>query len=173
MVVRYAIAVLLGLLIYHLFFKPKISERVEVVETFKVDTVYLYVRDTIRINRTRVQIEYVTDTVIEKQSFPINRFTGLESTLYGDIGYTGLVAGHFLNLQLNTNLKFPTLETTINREKTVTRVIKARGLYVGGSVSDQIQYSAGASYLDNVWLFDYRYDVGLGSHSIGIKRKIF
>lgn len=173
MVVRYAIAVLSGLLIYHLFFKPEISERVEVVETLKVDTVYLYARDTITIDRTRVQIEYVTDTVIEKQSFPINRFTGLESTLYGDIGYTGLVAGHFLNMQLNTNFKFPSLETTINRETTRTRVIKPRGLYIGGSVSDQIQYSAGASYLDNVWLFDYRYDVGVKSHSIGIKRKIF
>ena len=173
MVIRYAIAVILGLAIYHFFLRPEISERVEVVETFKVDTVYIEVRDTIRIDRTQVQIEYVTDTVIQTQSFPINRFTGLEPTLYGDIRYTGLVAGHFLNMQLNTNFRIPQVTNTINREKTVTRVINPRGMYIGGSVSDQIQFSAGASYLDNLWLFDYWYDFSVGSHSVGVKRKVF
>ena len=171
--ISFAIGLILGLLIYRTFFYPDFTERVEVVERVTVDTVYLEVRDTIRIERTRVRIEYVTDTIIQDLRFPINRFSGLESTLYGDIKYTGLVAGHFLNLDLTTNFRIPQINQTIERERTIIRTIRSRGLYVGGAVSDQVQWSVGASYLDNLWMFDYRYDVGIGSHSLGVKRKVF
>jgi hypothetical protein len=171
--ISFAIGLILGLLIYRTFFYPDFTERVEVVERVTVDTVYLEVRDTIRIERTRVRIEYVTDTIIQDLRFPINRFSGLESTLYGDIKYTGLVAGHFLNLDLTTNFRIPQINQTIERERTIIRTIRSRGLYVGGAVSDQVQWSVGASYLDNLWMFDYRYDVGIGSQSLGVKRKVF
>jgi hypothetical protein len=171
--ISFAIGLILGLLIYRTFFYPDFTERVEVVERVTVDTVYKEVRDTIRIDRTRVRIEYVTDTIIQDLRFPINRFSGLESTLYGDIKYTGLVAGHFLNLDLTTNFRIPQINQTIERERTIIRTIRSRGLYVGGAVSDQVQWSVGASYLDNLWMFDYRYDVGIGSHSLGVKRKVF
>jgi hypothetical protein len=171
--ISFAIGLILGLIIYRAFFYPDFTERVEVVERVTVDTVYLEVRDTIRIDHHSVKTVYLRDTIIQEQSFPINRFSGLESTLYGDIGYTGLVAGHFLNLNLTTNFRIPQINQTIERERTITRTIRPRGLYLGGSVSDQVQWSAGASYLDNLWLFDYRYDVGIGSHSLGVKRKVF
>jgi hypothetical protein len=171
--ISFAIGLILGLIIYRTFFYPDFTERVEVVERVTVDTVYKEVRDTIRIERTRVRIEYVTDTIIQEQSFLINRFSGLESTLYGDIKYTGLVAGHFLKMDLTTNFRIPQVNQTIERERTITRTIRPRGLYLGGSVSDQVQWSAGASYLDNLWMFDYRYEVGMQSHSIGVKRKVF
>jgi hypothetical protein len=171
--ISFAIGLILGLLIYRTFFYPDFTERVEVVERVTVDTVYKEVRDTIRIERTQVRIEYVTDTIIQDLRFPINRFSGLESTLYGDIKYTGLVAGHFLKLDLTTNFRIPQINQTIERERTITRTIRPRGLYLGGSVSNQVQWSAGASYLDNLWMFDYRYDVGIGSHSLGVKRKVF
>jgi hypothetical protein len=171
--ISFAIGLILGLLIYRTFFYPDFTERVEVVERVTVDTVYLEVRDTIRIERTRVRIEYVTDTMIRDLRFPINRFSGLESTLYGDIKYTGLVSGHFLKLDLTTNFRIPQINQTIERERTIIRTIRSRGLYVGGAVSDQVKWSAGASYLDNLWIFDYRYDVGIGSHSLGVKRKVF
>jgi hypothetical protein len=171
--ITFAIGLILGLIIFRAFFYPDFTERVEVVERVTVDTVYVQVRDTIRIDRTRVRIEYVTDTMIQKQNFPINRFSGLESTLYGDIKYTGLVAGHFLKLDLTTNFRIPQINQTIERERTIIRTIRPRGLYVGGAVSDQVEWSAGASYLDNLWLFDYRYDVGIGSHSLAVKRKVF
>jgi len=172
-VIYFIVGVGLGLLIYRTFFFPEFTERVEYIETIKVDTVYKQVRDTIRITQERVRIEYIRDTIIEKQGFPITRFSGLESTLYGDIGYTGLVAGHFLKLGLTTNFRIPQINQTIERERTVSRTVKPRGLYVGGSVSDQVQWSGGASYVDNLWLFDYRYDVGVGSNSLGVKRKVF
>jgi hypothetical protein len=171
--ISFAIGLILGLIIYRTFFYPDFTERVEVVERVTVDTVYKEVRDTIRIERTQVRIEYVTDTIIQDLRFPINRFSGLESTLYGDIKYTGLVAGHFLKLDLTTNFRIPQINQTIERERTITRTIRPRGLYLGGSVSNQVQWSAGASYLDNLWMFDYRYDVGIGSHSLGVKRKVF
>jgi hypothetical protein len=171
--IAFAIGLILGLIIFRTFFYPDFTESVEVVERVTVDTVYVEVRDTIRIKHTDVQIEYIRDTIIQNVLMPINRFSGLEPTLYGDIGYTGLVAGHFLNMDLTTNFRIPQIKHTIERDRKVSRTVKPRGLYVGGSVSDQVQWSAGASYLDNLWMFDYRYDVGIGSHSLGVKRKVF
>jgi hypothetical protein len=168
-----AIGLILGLIIFRAFFYPDFTESIEVEERVTVDTVYVEVRDTIRIERRDVQIEYIRDTIIQEQSFPINQFSGLKPTLYGDIGYMGLVAGHFLNLDLTTNFRIPQINQTIERDRKVSQTVKPRGLYVGGSVSDHVQWSAGASYLDNLWLFDYRYDVGIGSHSVGVKRKVF
>ena len=172
-IIYISIGLIFGLIIFRTFFYPDFTESIEVVERVKVDTVYVEVRDTIRIERRDVQIQYIRDTVILHQRLPINQFSGLKPTLYGDIGYTGLVAGHFLNMDITTNFRIPQINQTIERDRTVTRTVKPRGLYVGGSVSDQVQWSAGASYVDNLWLFDYRYDVGVGSHNIGVKRKIF
>jgi hypothetical protein len=167
------IGAIAGFIICYMFFFPDITERVEYSEKIQIDTVYQEVRDTIRIDHHSVKTVYLRDTIIQERSFPINRFSGLESTLYGDIGYSGLVAGHFLNLDLTTNFKIPQITNTIERETIRTRTINPKGLYLGGSVSDQVQFSAGASYLDNKWMFDYRYDRGIQSHSIGVKRKIF
>jgi len=174
---RYLIIFIVGVLIgsglTRWIFWPEITETVRTVETIKTDTLYQTYRDTIRIERERIQEVYVRDTVIKTVRLPINRFSGLEPTLFGDISYTGLVAGHFLKMELNTNFKVPELTHRIERETTSTKVIKKRGLYFGGSVSDAVQWSVGASYLDNLWLFDYRYDIGIKSHSVGLKRKIW
>lgn len=170
---RYFAAAIAGALISRLLFWPEITERIEILETVRTDTVYQTYRDTIRIERERVREVYMRDTVIKTVRLPINRFSGLEPTIFGDVSYTGLVAGHFLKMELNTNFKVPELKTTINRETIKTRVIKPRGLYVGGSVSDQIDFSAEAAYLDNNWLFNYRYKIGTKSHSIGVKMKVW
>lgn len=174
---RYIIILIAGVLIGGILTKwlfwPEITETVRTIETIRTDTVFKTYRDTIRIERERVKEVYVKDTVIQTVRLPINRFSGLEPTIFGDVSYTGLVAGHFLKMELNTNFKIPELMHRIERETIKKRVIEPRGLYVGGSVSNRLGLSAGASYLDNNWLFDYQYQFGIQSHLFGLKRRIW
>jgi hypothetical protein len=181
----------LGLLIYRTFFYPEFTERVEVEERVTVDSTYFEFKEkydsiaSIRIDlsdsiekylsKIPPEIIIVHDSVFIDKPFyaPLRRFTGSQPFLYGNTTYDALVAGELLNISLENDFRIPQVKQTIERERTVTRTIRSRGLYVGGAVSDQVQWSAGASYLDNLWMFDYRYDVGIGSHSVGVKRKVF
>jgi hypothetical protein len=190
-IINIAIGLILGLLIYRTFFYPDFTERVEVVERVTVDSTYFEYKEkydsiaSIRIDlsdsiekylsKIPPEIIIVHDSVFIDKPFyaPLRRFKGSQPFLYGNTTYNALVAGEMLNISLENDFRIPQINYTIERDRKVSRTVKPRGLYVGGSVSDQVQWSAGASYLDNLWMFDYRYDVGIGSHSVGVKRKVF
>jgi len=190
-IINIAIGLILGLLIYRTFFYPEFTERVEVVERVTVDSTYFEYKEkydsiaSIRIDlsdsiekylsKIPPEIIIVHDSVFIDKPFyaPLRRFKGSQPFLYGNTTYNALVAGEMLNISLENDFRIPQINYTIERDRKVSRTVKPRGLYVGGSVSDQVQWSAGASYLDNLWMFDYRYDVGIGSHSVGVKRKVF
>ncbi len=170
---RYFAAALAGALAARLLFWPEVTERVEITETVRTDTVYRTYRDTVRIEREQVREVFVKDTVIKTVRLPINRFSGLEPTLFGDVSYTGLVAGHFLSMELNTNFKVPELTHRIEREVNRTRVLKTRGLFVTGSVNSRFNYSAGLLYQNGHSIFGYEYNFPDRSHRIKAGVRIF
>lgn len=118
-----------------------------------------------------VIIEHDSVFIDKPFSAPLRRFTGSQPFLYGNTTYNAIVAGELINIGIENDFNIPQVTHTITKE--TTKIINPKGLYVGGSISDQIVPSLGASYLNNKWLFDYRYDVPMKSHSIGFKFKVF
>ena len=154
---RLIIAFIVGFAVAFLFFKPETVEKVVETIEIKTDTVYREVRDTIRVPYDRIKTVYLRDTVILNRSYPLNRFSGLEPVLYGDIGYLGLVAGHLLKIDLTTNFRIPEITNTINRETTRTVIQKAKGLYGTGGINSEFNFGVGATYLNDKSLIGVEY----------------
>lgn len=168
-----SIGIIIGFALAFLFFKPEIIEKVEVIETVRTDTVYQTVRDTIKLTRDRINHVYLRDTIIKEQVFNLNRFNGLEPTLFGDVSYNGLVAGELLKLNMSTDFNIPNIENTITRTETKTVVQKPKGLYGTGGVNSSFEYSVGVMYLNDRSLFGYEYNVPTGSHSLKVGFLVF
>ncbi|WP_114752281.1 hypothetical protein [Pleomorphovibrio marinus] len=165
--------VVMGFAICWVFFKPNYIENIEIVEDIQIDTVYLEYRDTIFIPQDSLIFEYIRDTVILDITYPINRYRGLEATLFGDIGYNALVAGSLLNLELTPNWSIPQIENTITRTETRTIIQKPKGLYLEGGISSQFNYKIGATYLNDRSLFGYEYQPDLNVHWVKTGFKIW
>jgi len=183
------IGIAVGIFIMKMFFWPEIT--VIEKETIVIDSTYVEYKEryeSLEKNRISLSdsIEFYKDlydipanviirhdTVFKYKPFeaPLRRFKGSQPFLYGNTTYNAVVAGELINIAIENDFKIPHITNTITKE--TTKIIHPRGLYLGGSVSDNIDFSAGASYLDNKWLFDYNYNVMMKSHSIGVKRKIF
>lgn len=112
------IGAIIGAAIIYFFFWPEFTEKIEVVEVVKTDTLYITVTDTIEVSHERIKHVYLRDTIIKEQVLNLSRFNGLEATTFGDIQYYGLVAGQLLNLSLRTDFKIPQIENTITRTET-------------------------------------------------------
>ena len=172
-ILTHILTALIGAVILYSFFWPSITEKIEVVESVKTDTVYIEHRDSIFIPVERLVYEHVRDTVIMERNYPINRYKGLEATLFGDIGYNALVAGKMLNLTLTPNFSVPKVTNTINRTETRTFIKRPKGLYGVGGVGSDFNYSVGAIYLNDKSLFGYNYQPQTGIHSISAGFKLF
>lgn len=183
------IGVAIGISIMKFFFWPEVT--VIEKETITTDSTYVEYKERydslerIRFNLSD-SIEYykelydipaevivVHDSVFIDKPFyaPLRRFEGSQPFLYGNTTYNALVAGELLNIKLENDFKIPQITSTITRE--TTKIIHPRGLYLGGSVSGQVNFSAGATYLNKDWMFDYQYNLTIKSHEIGIKRKVW
>lgn len=167
------ISFIVGFAIAFLFFKPETIEKEVTVETIKTDTVYIEVRDTIIVPYERIRTVSLRDTVILNRPYPLNRFSGLEPVLYGDVGYSGLVAGHLLNIDLTTNFRIPEITNTIHRETTKTVIQKAKGLYGTGGINSKFNFSVGATYLNDKSLIGYEYQPQINVHSVKVGFKLF
>lgn len=183
------IGIAIGIAIMKFFFWPEVT--VIEKETITVDSTYVEYKekyDSLEMIRYNLSdsIEYykelynippevviVHDSVFIDKPFyaPLRRFNGSQVFLYGNTTYNALVAGELLNIKIENDFNIPHITNTITKE--TVKVIHPKGLYLGGSVSDQINFSAGATYLDNNWMFDYQYNMTLKSHQIGIKRKVW
>jgi len=183
------IGVATGMFLMKFFFWPEVT--VIEKETIVIDSTYVEYKekyDSISLERISLSdsIEFykdlydipanvvlVHDTVFQNKPFeaPLKRFSGSQPFLYGNTTYDAIVAGEMLNISIENDFKIPHITNTITKE--TTKIIHPKGLYLGGSVSDKINFSAGATYLDNNWMFGYDYSVTMKSHSIGIKRKVF
>jgi hypothetical protein len=188
-------AFILGLVAYHLLFRPEITETTVTVTETVVDTTYqkLYLNlkaevddyetlnDSIEYYQKLYQkelgnIKLVSDTVFKDKPFeaPLRRFTGLQVHLYGLTRYNALVAGNLLDLDINSEFDLPKVTNTIYTTTTNTRTIEPKGrLFVGVSASQKLDWAGSASYVAKDWSFDYSYQLEEGIHWAGIKRRVF
>lgn len=161
----------LGAFIIYWFFWPEFTERTEIVEVRSTDTVYVTIRDTVRIRDIRHT--YIRDTILSEPMQPqIKAFTASTPFLYGNTYVSGEVLGEVLKIDITNDFKIPTVTNTITRTVTNTITEKPRGLYVGASITSELIPTAQLLYLDKQYIFNGSYSMDK-TVSIGISKKLF
>lgn len=167
----FVFGLLIGLVLYHQFLRPKPEHITRIIETVTTDTVYIAKIDTVKITKEQIKHEFLRDTVYLATDIPINNFRTSYSHLYGNIDISGQVMGKVLDMALKTDLRLPTVTNTIERTETIIK--KPRGLYVGAGVNSKFSASVGGYYLNNSWLYGYQYTPEFSQHQVFIGRKLF
>lgn len=168
------IGIIIGLIAYHFLFKPEI--KTEIVETVRTetDTIYQVVRDTVTVTQERIIHEYLRDTIINSVPLNLSRFKGMEPLTYGNIHYSGLVAGEVLKIGFTTDFKIPQVTNTIFRDRTVTKtVIPGGSLYVGTGLSQGMNLVPMAAYQIKGWQVGGSYQLSNREISVNVMKKVF
>lgn len=155
------------------FFWPEFETKTEIIEIIKTDTVFVTIRDTVRINRTQIKHEVLRDTVLIDFKPEIKLFTASIPFLYGNTYLTGEVLGEVLKMDVSNDFKIPTVTNTVTITETNTIIKKPRGLYLGAGVNSQLNPNVTAHYLDNQFIFSYQYYPTIKSHGIGVSKRLF
>lgn len=167
-------AFILGLVVYHMFLAPEVTETVKIETRTETDTVYQVIRDTVEVTKDRIITEYLRDTVIREKTINLSRFRGLEALTYGNINYSGIVAGELIKIGFTTNFKFPEVNNTIYETKTITRTIEPKGsIWIGGLLSQNVQFTGMAAYQKKNWKIVYQYQVPKKTHNVGALFNLF
>jgi hypothetical protein len=166
------ISAIAGALIMYWFFYPQFETKTEIVEVRTSDTVYIEIRDTIRLTKKEMKQEYIRDTVLVDFKPQIEAFTASTPFLYGNTYVNGEVLGEVLKMDITNDFKIPQVTNTVTRTETNTIIKKPRGLYLGAGVTQQLNPLLKADYLDDQFIFSYQYHFQNG-HAIGISKKLF
>lgn len=167
-------AFILGLIAYHIFLTPEVTETVRIETRTETDTVYQVIRDTVEVSKDRIITEYLRDTVIREKTINLSRFRGLEPLTYGNINYSGIVAGELIKIGFTTDFDIPQVTNTIYETKTITRTIEPKGsFWIGGLLSQDIQFTGMAAYQKRNWKIVYQYDLASEQHSGGVMFNLF
>jgi hypothetical protein len=165
------VGIIIGLFLYDSFLVPEVQTKVEIRTETKTDTVYISHVDTVFLDK----IKHVTlrDTIIEDYKPKIQAFSETFNTLYGNASVNGEVLGEVLKMSLINDFRIPTVTNTITTEKTVTNTIIRNGLYVGGSINQEINLIPSVWYQKGDWIYQYQYNIDLAHHSVGVGRRLF
>ena len=106
---------LFGAFLYAWLFTPESETKTEIKEVRTTDTVYVTVRDTIRLTKTEIKHQYLRDTILIDFKPQIKVFTASKRFLYGNATITGEVLGEVLKIDLYNDFKLPTVTNTIER----------------------------------------------------------
>jgi len=168
--------------------EPRVIRDVTVTTNTEYDTILVPVKE--KIDFTDLSFSILEDSidyykqlyeeelknikiVSENEPFsaPLRRYSGFEPTLYGNIGYDAVVAGKMLDMSIKQDLRIPEIRVSTNTTRTITRDI--RGLYAGASVTPQLDYKIGASYVNRDWQINYDYQPRYELHWVGVKKRVF
>lgn len=134
---------------------PKVVTKIE----YQSDTVYITIRDTVRIKQ--VKQEFLRDTVLIDYKPQIKAFTASTPFLYGNTYVSGEVLGEVLKMDITNDFKIPTVTNTIKETTTITKM--PAGLFVTAGIAkgdSQLSPYVGAIFVKD------RYLIGLNTQSI-------
>lgn len=180
--------VAIGFAICYIFMNPKTVEKISIQTKTTVDTVLVPVvekipfsdlafsilEDSVEHYKTLYAAELENLKIVkegEPFSAPLRRYSGFTPTLYGNIGYNAVVAGKVLDFDIVQDLRVPHITNRIETTKTITRDL--RGVYAGASVSSDINYKLGASYVDRDWQVNAEYQPRQDMWWFGVRKRIF
>ena len=139
----------------------------------KTDTLYVTLKDTIYVPKTRIKTQVLRDTVLIDFKPKISQFNASFPFEYGSTSVSGEVLGEVLKMTATNDYKLPVVNNTITETKTETIVVKPKGIYLGAGINSLLQPSANVSYLDNKYLFTYQFQPLQKVHQIGVAKKLF
>ena len=162
----FSIGLIIGLLIGYWFAsKGELEPKIVTVTKTETDTVFVTVRDTIRIKNTEIKHEFVRDTVIIDFKPQIKAFTASKPFLYGNTHLKGEVLGEILKMDIYTDFDIPTVTNTITNTTTIIK--KPQGLFPVAGVNKQLTPFVGGVYVRD------RYLVGLTTESLFVGYRVF
>jgi len=168
------LAFLAGVIVAYIFFPKTESETVYKFETVtKTDTLFVEVKDTVYVPKTKIKTEFLRDTVLINFKPQISQFNASFPFEYGSTNVSGEVLGEVLKMTATSDFKIPVVTNTITNTETKTIVQKPKGIYLGAGVNSLLQPSASVSYLDNKYIFQYQFQPLQKVHQIGVAKKIF
>jgi hypothetical protein len=162
------------MVIYKMFLEPETETIVNYKETFHTDTVYVTVRDTVWMDRTKIKHTFVRDTVLIQPIEPKIKAYEARFPLYNGYAYVnGEVLGEVIKMRLTTDFKVATVTNTIEKETTKTIVKKPSGLYAQAWVDSELFPSVGGTYLRDRMMINYKYTPLTNTHAVGFGIRIF
>lgn len=169
-----SISFLIGVVLAFVVFPKREIETVykKKVEV-KTDTLYVTLKDTIYVPKTRIKTQVLRDTVLIDFKPKISQFNASFPFEHGSTKVSGEVLGEVLKMTATNDYKLPVVTNTITETKTETIVVKPKGIYLGAGVNSLLQPSANVSYLDNKYLFTYQFQPMQKTHQIGVSKKLF
>ena len=171
--VKYIVSFVAGGFLMYLLFFPKISvEYTEKIVT-TTDTVFVTVKDTIFIEKNKIEQRIVRDTILVDYRPHIRAFKTLYPSLYGNVSVSGEVLGEVLSMGITADFKIPTITNSIVTTKTTTKTKTPNDLYVGASINSILKPSLKLDYLNDQFIFTYQYSILNKSHQIGVSKKLF
>lgn len=177
-IISLVLGFVLGNIFYSIFIAPDFEEYTETkqkseikVEWVERDTTIYNYRDSVIYNyKDSTIISYKIESVelSDKPSMydSIRTYSNIYRHLYGYTSWRAKIGGELISMELNPYFKVPikTIDNTIETTKTV--VLKPKGLYGVGGITDSFTYSVGATYLNDRSMFGYRYNIPRQEHSI-------
>jgi hypothetical protein len=168
------LAFLAGILVAYIFFPKTESETVYKFETVtKTDTLFITSTNTVYIPKKEIKTQVIRDTVLIDYKPKISQFNASFPFEYGSTNVSGEVLGEVLKMTATSDFKIPVVTNTITNTETKTIVQKPKGIYLGASVNSLLQPGAKVSYLDNKYLFGYKYQPLQKLHTLSVSKKIF
>lgn len=161
-----AIIFLIGLIAGYLLFdwQNKESVIIKTVTESRIDTVYIEIRDTIRLTEKDIEYRYLRDTVIKEYKPIISHFKTSFPLLNGNAYLEGEILGKLLKTTFTTDFKIPSVTNTITNTTTIIK--KPSGLFLMAGVQDNFS----APYIGAIFIKD-KYLLGLntGGFQVGYK----
>lgn len=143
---KYILLVLFGLFVGYFIFSKDPEYISTIVTETKTDTVYITVRDTVRITRNEIRHEVLRDTILIDPIQPqIKAFKSSKSFTYGYATVSGEVLGEVLKMDITTDFNIPVITNTITNTVTITK--KPQGLFLTAGVDKQLSPNVGAVYV--------------------------
>lgn len=163
---------IIGIIAGYLIFSRGDSDTKVITETkIETDTVYITIRDTIRLTQKEIHHRVIRDTVLIEPIRPeIKAFTASKPFLYGNTYVNGEVLGEVLKIDITNDFKLPQITNTITTKETIIK--KPRGLYIGAGVTTTLSPLAKLDFVNGNWIYSYQYGLEFG-HSLSVGKKLF
>lgn len=169
-IVAFLIGVVLTFIIYP---KPESETVYKFTTKTETDTSYVEVKDTVYIPKTRIKTQVLRDTVVVNFKPTIKSFETTFPFEHGSTKVSGEVLGEVTKMTAVNDFNIPVVTNTVTVDKTETVIKKSKGLYLGANVNSLLQLGAGASYVDNKYIFQYQYQPVTRIHTLGVSKKLF
>lgn len=161
------LSLVIGIIIGYIMFAKEIEPEIITKTEFKTDTIYIEIRDTIKLTKTEIKQEYLRDTILIDFKPKIKAFKASKSFLHGNTRISGEVLGEVLKMDIYNDFKIPQVTNTITNTNTIVK--KPQGLFLTAGVTKQLGFtpSIGVTFVRDKYLIgvsntDFKFGYKLG-----------